>query len=225
VRLRHLLATAVALAVLVIAVVPDYVVRVRSLGAADTATAVDSRADAAIRGRATENLAALATFRDHPLLGAGPGGFFRRYSQEEANKLGLRFLGKNRRAHNMYLEIAADTGIVGLTAFLSIVAVTLAQLWNLARLWAALGREDLVVLAQAFLLALLAYLASAAFLQLSYQRYFWFLLALANATAWMLRREAAGRLGEQPPSAVAREAPWSDQPAAPASQVAWVQSV
>src|SRR4029079_6269968 len=95
VRLRHLLAPAVALAVLVIAVVPDYVVRVRSLGAADTATAVDSRADAAIRGRATETLAALATFRAHPLLGAGPGGFFRRYSQEEANKLGLRFLGKN----------------------------------------------------------------------------------------------------------------------------------
>jgi O-antigen ligase len=168
---------------------------------------VDSRADASIRGRATENLAAFATFRDHPVLGAGPGGFFRRYSQEEANKLGLRFLGKNRRAHNMYLEIAADTGIVGLVAFLAIVAVTLAQLWRVARTWAALGREDLVVLAQAFLLALLAYLVSAAFLQLSYQRYFWFLLALGNATVWMLRREAARPVGEPQPSAAAPEAP------------------
>jgi putative inorganic carbon (hco3(-)) transporter len=191
VRLRHLLATGLALAVVVMAVVPEYGLRVRSLGAADTATAQDSRADAAIRGRATENLAALAKFRDHPFLGAGPGGFFRRYSQEEANKLGLRFLGKNRRAHNMYLEIAADTGIIGLAAFLAIVAATLAQLHRVARVWAAVGREDLVVLAQAFALALVAYLASAAFLQLSYQRYFWFLLALANATAWMLRREAA----------------------------------
>jgi len=207
VRLRYFLATALALAVLVISVVPDYALRVRSLSAADTATAVDSRADASIRGRATENLAAFATFRDHPVLGAGPGGFFRRYSQEEANKLGLRFLGKNRRAHNMYLEIAADTGIVGLVAFLAIVAVTLAQLWRVARTWAALGREDLVVLAQAFLLALLAYLASAAFLQLSYQRYFWFLLALGNATVWMLRREAARPVGEPQPSAAAPEAP------------------
>jgi len=220
VRLRHLLATAVVLAVLVTFVVPDYALRVRSLGAANTATAVDSRADAAIRGRATENLAALETFRDHPLLGAGPGGFFRRYSQEEANKLGLRFLDKNRRAHNMYLEIAADTGVVGLAAFLAIIAVTVVQLWRAARLWAALGREDLVVLAQAFLLALLAYMASAAFLQLSYQRYFWFLLALGNATAWMLRREAATPAGEPQPSV----AP-SDQPFGPASQVAWVQSV
>jgi O-antigen ligase len=127
----------------------------------------------------------------------------------------------------MYLEIAADTGIVGLGAFLAIVAVTLAQLWRVARLWAALGREDLVVLAQAFLLALLAYLASAAFLQLSYQRYFWFLLALGNATVWMLRREAARPVGEPQPSADLsdRFVPRSDQPAVPAPQVACVQSV
>jgi hypothetical protein len=203
VRLRHLLATALALAILVMAVVPEYGLRVRSLGAADTATAQDSQADAAIRGRATENLAALATFRDHPFLGAGPGGFFARYSQEEANKLDLRYLGKNRRAHNMYLEIAADTGIVGLVVFLSIAAATLAQLRGVARLWAARGREDLVVLAQAFALALVAYLASAAFLQLSYQRYFWFLLALANGTAWLLRREAAHGTGAQPVASVA----------------------
>ena len=199
VRLRHLLVTALALAVLVTVVVPEYGLRVRSLGAADTATAQDSQADAAIRGRATENLAALATFRDHPFLGAGPGGFFARYSQEQANKLDLRYLGKNRRAHNMYLEIAADTGIVGLAAFLAIVVATLTQLRRVAHLWDALGREDLVILAQAFALALLAYLASAAFLQLSYQRYFWFLLALANGTAWMLRRDAARAVRETGP--------------------------
>jgi putative inorganic carbon (HCO3(-)) transporter len=214
IRLRHLLAAGLAAAVLVMAVVPEYGLRVRSLGAADSAAAQDSRADAAIRGRATENLAALATFRDHPILGAGPGGFFRRYSQEEANKLDLRFLGKNRRAHNMYLEIAADTGIVGLAAFLAIVVATLAQLRRVARLWTALGREDLVVLAQAFFLALVAYLASAAFLQLSYQRYFWFLLALANATAWLLRREAARARREPRPPGV-RAATVSPLPPAP----------
>jgi hypothetical protein len=48
-----------------------------------------------------------------------------------------------------------------------------------------------------------AYLASAAFLQLSYQRYFWFLLALANGTAWLLRREAAHGTGAQPVASVA----------------------
>ena len=215
VRVRHLVITTLALAVLVMAVVPEYGLRVRSLGAADTATAQDSQADAAIRGRATENLAALATFRDHPFIGAGPGGFFRRYSQEEANKLDLRYLGKNRRAHNMYLEIAADTGIVGLAVFLSIAAVTFVQLHRTARLWATLGREDLVILAQAFSLALVAYLASAVFLQLSYQRYFWFLLALANATAWMLRRDAVRETRNPEPSSPLPVPPVTPRPPAP----------
>jgi putative inorganic carbon (HCO3(-)) transporter len=189
VALRHVALFAVAALALILMIAPDYVVRLQSLRSADTATAQDGTADAAIRGRATENLAALATFRDHPIVGVGPGGFFRRYSQEEANKLDLRF-GKNRRAHNMYLEIAADTGIVGLVAFLAIVAVTIVQLERVARWWRAAGREDLAALGQAFSMALVGYMAAAIFLQLSYQRYFWFLLALANATAWSLRREA-----------------------------------
>jgi putative inorganic carbon (hco3(-)) transporter len=216
VRVRELVAVALALTLVIAVMVPDYALRLQSLGAADTAAAQDTQADAAIRGRATENLAALATFRDHPLIGAGPGGFFRRYSEQEANKLDLRFLGKNRRAHNMYLEIAADMGIVGLVAFLSIVAVTLAQLHGVALASAAVGRADLAVLAQAFLMSLVAYLASALFLQLSYQRYFWFLLALANATIWMLRREIMRAATDAGPSPTPRSLPVASLPPAPA---------
>jgi putative inorganic carbon (HCO3(-)) transporter len=224
VALRHVVAVGLAVAVMVAALAPDYLVRVESLGAADTATAQDGEADAAIRGRATENLAALATFRDHPLLGVGPGGFFRRYSQEEANKLDLRFLGKNRRAHNMYLEIAADMGMLGLCTLLAIVAVTMVQLRRAGRFWAAAGRDDLALLGDAFFLALVAYLASAIFLQLSYQRYFWFVLALANATAWMLRRDAARAVAEptEPQQALLGPARALPAPAAPARPLARV---
>jgi O-antigen ligase len=203
--------------VLILALAPEYVGRLASLGAADTATAQDTQADAALRGRATENLAALATFRDHPVVGVGPGGFFRRYSQEEANKLDLRFLGKNRRAHNMYLEIAADTGIVGLVALVAIVAATMLQLWRASRFWAAAGRDDLYSLGQGLFMALLAYMAAAVFLQLSYQRYFWFLVALGNATAWMLRREAARATPPRPRPTLVRPAPPAGPPA-PAAQ-------
>jgi putative inorganic carbon (HCO3(-)) transporter len=206
VALRHVLAAGIVVVVLVLALAPEYITRLQSLGAADTVTARDTEADAALRGRATENLAAFMTFRDHPLLGVGPGQFFRRYSQEEANKLDLRFLGKNRRAHSMYLEILADTGIIGLGALLAIVGVTMLQLWRMTRFWAAAGRDDLVALGNGFLMALLAYMTSAAFLQLSYQRYFWFLVALANATAWMLRREATRATAPQPPPTPVRPA-------------------
>jgi putative inorganic carbon (HCO3(-)) transporter len=190
VPVRTLLALALALVAIVAVVAPDYVGRVQTLAAADSALAQGGSADQAIVGRATENLAALNVFRDHPVLGVGPGQFFERYSQQYGNALDLRFLAKNRRAHNLYLEIAADTGIVGLAAFLAIVAVTMVQLWSLGARWHE-RRTELSELAQALLLALVAYLACGLFLQLAYQRYFWFLLALANATIWMLRREAA----------------------------------
>jgi putative inorganic carbon (hco3(-)) transporter len=190
ISLRQVLVLAVAIVALVSVVAPDYVSRLQSLAAVDQATAQSAQADEAIRGRATESLAALHVFRDHPVLGVGPGQFFDRYSAAYGNALNLRFLDERRRAHNLYLEIAADTGAVGLAVFLAIVGVTIVQLWRLAALWRR-RRPELVALAEAFLLALVAYLATGMFLQLSYQRYFWFLLALANATIWALRREEA----------------------------------
>lgn len=190
VSLRQLLALALALVALVAVVAPDYVARVQSLAAVDGALSSSGGADGAIVGRATENLAALYVFRDHPALGVGPGQFFSRYSAIYGNALDLHYLKTNRRAHNLYLEIAADTGALGLAAFLAIVAVTMAQLWRLTVFWRSRD-ADLASLSRAFLLAIVAYLATGIFLQLAYERYFWFLLALANATVWMLGREAA----------------------------------
>jgi hypothetical protein len=45
------------------------------------------------------------------------------------------------------------------------------------------------MLASSFLFALFAYLASATFLHLSYQRFFWVLLALATSVVWVLPQE------------------------------------
>jgi putative inorganic carbon (HCO3(-)) transporter len=189
ISLRQLLALSLALVALVAVVAPDYVRRMQSLGAAGSALSRSSGADSAIQGRATENVAAFLVFRDHPALGVGPGQFFTRYSAEYGNALDLRFLRENRRAHNLYLEIAADTGALGLAAFLAIVGVTMTQLWRLSVYWRR-RQPELAGLAQAFLLALVAYMATGIFLQLAYQRYFWFLLALASATVWVLKREA-----------------------------------
>lgn len=197
IALRHLLAIAVGLVALVAIVAPDYVSRIQSLAAAESATAQGGGADGAIRGRVTENLAAYNVFRDHPLLGVGPSQFFHAYSEAYGNALDLRFLKENRRAHNLYLEIAADTGALGLAAFLAIVGITMFQLWRLAIFWRQRNPE-LSHLALAFLLALVAYLSTGLFLQLAYQRYFWFLLALANAAIWILRRDAAHALDGAP---------------------------
>ena len=192
VTLRQMALVVAGTVALVLAIAPDYIGRVQTLAAADTAMSQQSTADGALRGRATENLAAFNVFRDHPVLGVGPEQFFERYSQVYANELDLRFLQTNRRAHNLYLEIAADTGIIGLGVFLAIAGVTMLQLWRLARFWLLHGRGDLAAFAQGFLLALVGYLACGLFLQLAYQRYYWLLVALANATVWTLRHQPVG---------------------------------
>ena len=61
---------------------------------------------------ATSNLAALSVFLEHPVIGVGPDQYFRNYSQDAGNQLGLKHFDRNRQAHSMYLEVLADTGIV-----------------------------------------------------------------------------------------------------------------
>ena len=200
VALRHVLAVGAVVAALVLLVAPEYVLRIESLGKpATTATSEDQHVDTALQGRATENLAALNAFKDHPIVGVGPDQFFKVYSTQYGNQLGLRFLEENRRAHNLYLEMGADLGVVGLLAFLAIVIVTLAHLLILARFWRE-KRPDLDILAMGALMSIVAYMLSGAFLQLSFQRYFWILIALGNATIWVLRHE---RTDEQPQPAPA----------------------
>lgn len=187
---RSLVSLGVVAAVVVLAF-PDYVARLSSL---EAVTALSSEsptraADSAIVGRQTENLAAWNVFLDHPVVGVGPGAYFREYSRDYANRLGLRYLESDRRGHSLYLEMAADLGIVGLGTFLAMVATTLALAYRSARYWRRRDPER-GILASSFVFALLAYLASSAFLQLSYQRFFWALLALTAATAWVLRPEA-----------------------------------
>jgi putative inorganic carbon (hco3(-)) transporter len=189
--LRHLLVTLVVVTGLIALVVPDYVTRLRSLEGVTALSSSDSseRPDAAIVGRRTENLAAWNTFLDHPIVGVGPGVYFKEYSREYANRLGLRYLQSERRGHSLYLELAADTGLIGLGAFLAMVGTPMVLLYRSARRWRKRDPERAMV-ASSFLFALFAYLACGAFLHLSYQRYFWGLLALASAAIWTLRREA-----------------------------------
>ena len=82
----------------------------------------------------------------------------------------------------------ADTGIIGLTAFLSMVGVALVLLFRSSRYWRERDAERALI-ASSLLFALIAYLASAMFLHLSYQRYFWAVLGLASAAIWVLRRD------------------------------------
>ena len=187
VRWRHLLAGAVVLVVAVGTLAPEFLDRVSSIGDVDEVAETGGDADGALVGRATANLAAWRVFLDHPLVGVGPERFFHDYSQRAGNEVGLRYFDTPRRAHNLYLEVAADLGVVGLVAFLGATVGTVLALDRRRR--ECVGRPDLARLAGGYEAALVAYLVSGLFLQLAFQRYFWLLLALASAAWWSIGRE------------------------------------
>jgi putative inorganic carbon (HCO3(-)) transporter len=192
-RLRHVVLALTALTAVVLVAFPHYLIRIGSLEkitALSTAETSSDGPDSAIVGRQTENLAAWNTFLDHPLTGVGPGVYFHEYSREYANRLGIRYLESDRRGHSLYLEMAADIGMVGLAAFVAMVGSALVLLHRSRRYWRRLDPER-SMLAGSIFFGLIAYLASAAFLHLSYQRYFWIMLALASSAVWALRADEA----------------------------------
>ena len=192
ISITRLVAILLAGTLLMTAVAPDYLLRIASLGTVADATDSEADVDGAIRGRTAEALAAVNVFVEHPVVGVGPDRFFREFSQIEANKLGIKRLDSNRRSHNLYLELAADQGLVGLVAFGLIMGATLLQLAAARRRWADRDPER-AALASALMFALYSYLITAFFLQLSYQRYLWAMVALANGVIWCLREQPEHR--------------------------------
>jgi len=94
---------------------------------------------------------------------------------------------KRYRGHNLYLETLAETGILGLASFLAIILANMHGLWKIRKRLQYEGSEFSDA-AMAFFLCLVAYLSSAIFAHLSYQRYLWLLMALCSATIHILGR-------------------------------------
>jgi putative inorganic carbon (HCO3(-)) transporter len=196
---RRVLVATVCAALLLPAIAPVTYQRITSLQS--VAALDDPKADLSLRGRATEMLAALHVVMDYPLLGVGPGQYKPFYSIDYHQIPAVKFrdLQQRRRAHNLYLEMAAETGLIGITLFLVIPLVLLRDLWNAQRRLARENRE-LADTAVALLLSIIGFLLAAMFLTLAYQRYYWFLLALAGASLGIMR-SVIGRLPHRPPSA------------------------
>jgi O-antigen ligase len=170
----------------------------------DNAQQAATATDGAVLGRITLMRAALHTFIDHPIIGVGPGQFPPFYSGAYADdpRLKLRNLPDGTwRAHSLYLEIAAEEGIIGITAFLLVVWVLMRELWRLRCRW-LYERPDLADLVTAFWLSTLAYLLTGLFLHLSYQRYFWLLIGVSSAALQAAHARAPESAGRTP------AAPW-----------------
>jgi O-antigen ligase len=183
VRVRHLILSVIA-AVCVLAAMPHYAERIVSIGqVAMQGLGVGPvglrNADGASRGRMTEMKAAGMLFLDHPIFGAGPG-MAPHYYQQYASLVGGKVRADTRRTHNLFLQLAAETGIVGLGAFALVIGLTFGALDRGRRRLETTDRQLWGVVC-GLELALIVSLTTSLFLHAAYIRYFWLLLGLAAA--------------------------------------------
>ncbi len=188
----HFVLVVLAGYLVIIAIIPEYIYRISTVVDLESIAEGNVQdAGGSIRSRSNVNLATFNIFLDNPLLGVGPGQT-NEYTSAYGNEIGTfyRAIDSTRRAHNMFLEELADTGALGFTLFISIIVITMYQVWRVRQYGIAKQQPQIIYTASAFFMAIMAYLATAMFLHLSYVRYYWFLLAFAAAFVQVYRTQA-----------------------------------
>jgi O-antigen ligase len=151
-----------------------------------------SQGDNSIASREASQDVAIQMFVDHPLGGVGANNYPVTYFPYA---LSLNKPAAAEEPHNLYLAVAAETGLLGLATFIAAQALVLRYAWRQRA--AALARGDRLAegLATTVMLMLLTYLVGVAFLPIAYPRYLWLLvgLALAGPTSALARSEVRAR--------------------------------
>jgi len=141
-------------------------------------------------------------FEANPVHGVGEGNFQATSIHYVLAKPGAIdrvtfFVDEPTVAHNLYLEILAEIGVVGLAGFLAIVVLSIASAANGARRFDRLEEPGLSMIARAVIVGLAGTLAADFFLSAQLSKQLWILLALGPAMQYVAirmegRRSPAG---------------------------------
>jgi O-antigen ligase len=136
----------------------------------------------------------------HPVRGIGSGNFQLTSREYLLRKPGFirrdYFIREPKVAHNMYLHVLAELGIVGLTLFGAILAFALACAFKAARRFTEAGDRDMELLTRGLILAMIGILSADFFLSGQFSKQLWLLLGLGPALLAIAetraRRQALG---------------------------------
>ncbi len=187
-----LLAGVAVAALLLLPFLPDsFTDRIVSLGALGASAETAVYQESSFRGRASEYISGLLMFADHPILGVGVNNYPPNY-QKYSSRLGLDSRTEEREAHSLYIEIIAETGLLGLAAFTALIASLMSQLrrarQTLPTHHAASPWPRRLTALQ---MSLIAFLLGSIFLHGAYIRYLWLLIALGAAGIHLAHAAAA----------------------------------
>ncbi len=180
-------AASVAAIVLALPLLPGgYVDRLGQLAEALPGVSQGRTGEASLSSRLSALLAGQQMALDHPFLGVGAGQFPERY-REYSLGLGVDNAQGGVAPHNMYVEVAAETGYAGVLSWGALLGVSL---WRLGRGREALrraGRLHHADLVEDLGLALAGYLLGGLFVHNAYPRLYWLLIGAALAMPAVVR--------------------------------------
>jgi O-antigen ligase len=127
-------------------------------------------------------------FESSPILGVGPGNYFTHFMRY-GGTLGLRRspLG----AHNAFLGVAVELGLLGLTVFLLLIASAWRSLYRCVQRARKTGDRDLEELAYCCAIALMVLLVGAMKQSVEYYKYLWMLFGVSAALLSLASRAGA----------------------------------
>jgi O-antigen ligase len=121
----------------------------------------------------------------NPVVGVGVGNFqssMIHYQLAPGPAIDRTDLADNPSvAHNSYLEVLAEGGVIGLALFLGLVIAALAAATKATRTFLREGRSDLAVIAGAVVVSIVSLLASDFFISEQFDKQLWLLIALCPA--------------------------------------------
>ncbi|HUO85873.1 MAG TPA: glycosyltransferase, partial [Thermoanaerobaculia bacterium] len=207
VRTRHLVAgVAVVLAVALLSPA-GFTRRLNTLGEMLPGGEEVLDPDSSFAKRRLVTAAAWRMFLDRPELGVGAGNYathFFPYAERVGTDARLwEEPGERNFPHNLYLEIAAETGLLGIVAYAAMLAAVFGSLFVARRRLRRLGDARTAALAEGVGLALIGYLVTGLFLHDAFPRYPYLLFGFATALLLTGRTSGSG----SPAAVVAPAAP------------------
>jgi O-antigen ligase len=138
-------------------------------------------------------------FDAHPLNGIGAGNFegtsIHYLIQPGVIRQDEYFIAAPKVAHNSYLHVLSENGIVGLTLFMSIIVIGLSCAFRAGRLARRLRERDIAIIANGIFLATIGVLIANFFISEQLAKLPWLLLALGPVML-AIARERERALGE-----------------------------
>ncbi len=139
----------------------------------------------------------------HPVRGVGAGNFRDVSGQYLLTEPGAitasdQIIDEPHFAHNVYLEVLAELGIVGLTLFGALVVASIGTGVRAARGFARAGDASMELLSRAVVVALVSLLAMDFFLSDQFSKQLWLLLALCPALLAIAAGRSVAAASEEP---------------------------